>query len=59
MYAYDYAAIKCENANARGDVQCWNHVQVKVELARQRVIAWLVAEGTKIPGFREVLVDFA
>ena len=59
MYAYDSGQIKCENAHARGADHCWNHVQVDIEQAHQKVIPWLIAQFEGVPGFRGRLVDCA
>ncbi|MBT6494571.1 MAG: recombinase family protein, partial [Planctomycetaceae bacterium] len=59
MYAYDSDQIKCENAHARGADHCWNHVQVDMEQAHQKVIPWLIAQFEGVPGFRGLLVDCA
>ena len=41
--------LKCQNALPGAAKPCWSHVQVAVELTRQKLADWLVAESTKIP----------
>jgi hypothetical protein len=49
--------LKCQNAIPGAAKPCWNHVQVPVELTRQKIVDWLTAESVNIPCAREALVD--
>ncbi len=49
--------LKCRNALAGSAKPCWNHVQVPVELTRQKVVGWLTAELANIPCAREALIN--
>ncbi|HWL07293.1 MAG TPA: recombinase family protein [Planctomicrobium sp.] len=51
--------LKCKNAFEKGDQHCWNHVQVKAEVIRQKVLPPLLQELERHPGFREVLLAAA
>lgn len=59
MYAYDTNQLKCENAHARGENQCWNHVQVNMTEAQTRIVDWLMEQFEQVAGFRPLLADFA
>ena len=59
MYAYDSDQIKCENSHKRGEHQCWNHVQVNMEVAQQKFVHWLIGQFDRVDGLRPLLVDFA
>ena len=58
MYAYDSGQMKCQNSHVRGEGQCWNHVQVDTEMARSKMIPWLIDQIDSTPGVRELVVDF-
>ena len=58
MYSYDTDQLKCQNAHGRGKDQCWNHVQVNINVARQKFIAWFIKFIQDQPGARELIVDF-
>ena len=58
MYSYDTDQLKCQNAHGRGKDQCWNHVQVNINVARQKFIAWFIEFIQAEPGVRELIVDF-
>ena len=49
--------LKCQNALPGAIKPCWNHVQVRIDLTRQRIVDWLTAESMTIPWGREALVD--
>ena len=49
--------LKCQNALPGTARPCWNHVQVPVELSRQKVAGWLSAELAHRPWAREALVN--
>jgi DNA invertase Pin-like site-specific DNA recombinase len=51
--------LKCQNALPGAAKPCWNHVQVPVELTRQKLLSWVTAEADKIPGGRDALVSLA
>ncbi len=51
--------LKCQNALPGAARPCWNHVQVPIELARQKVVAWLIALSLKNPRLRETLINCA
>lgn len=59
MYAYDRNQLKCSRSDIECTPRCWNHVQVDGELARKRIVAWLMDELCRQPSFREKLVDVA
>ena len=42
--------LRCRNSLPRYGASCWNHVQVPVELARQRVVSWLPEPTRRHPG---------
>ncbi len=58
MHAYGGGQLKCGALRDGGD-KCWNHLQVKCELARQRIIPWVIAELSARPHFRKRVVDAA
>lgn len=58
MYSYDTDQLKCQNAHGRGKDQCWNHVQVNVDVLRQKFTAWLIQTVQQEPGVRQLIVDF-
>lgn len=43
----------------RGESQRWNHVQVNGQIARERVLNWLIQECESFPGFRPAMIDYA
>ncbi|WP_437194446.1 recombinase family protein [Planctomicrobium sp. SH527] len=51
--------LKCKNAFEKGDQHCWNHVQVKAEVIRQKVLPPLIEQLEQAPGFREILLESA
>lgn len=51
--------LKCKNAFEKGEQNCWNHVQVKAEVIRQKLLPPLLQELEKSPGFRETLLESA
>lgn len=59
MYRYDRDNLKCQNANKGGAARCWNHVQVPCELARRRIVGWLLEQLEKQPGFRDEVINSA
>lgn len=56
MY-YSGRHLRCRNSLPRHGGSCWNHVQVPVELARNRVCCWLVGFLSDKPDLRQVMVD--
>lgn len=60
MYRYDNDQLKCKRSfQSKAEGPCWNHVQVKCQESRDRVLGWLVGHCERIPEFRETLVDAA
>ncbi|REK24084.1 MAG: hypothetical protein DWQ42_13570 [Planctomycetota bacterium] len=57
MHTIDSGQLKCQNAFEKGEDQCWNHVQVDGEIARQRIVSWVFQQANAYPGFRDVLLD--
>ena len=51
--------LKCENSLKRNGKTCWNHVQVNVDLVRDRMIDWLLTWFDANPECREAFVDSA
>jgi DNA invertase Pin-like site-specific DNA recombinase len=51
--------LKCQNALPGVAKPCWNHVQAPIELTRQKLVSWMIAEGDKLPGVRQSLVSLA
>jgi DNA invertase Pin-like site-specific DNA recombinase len=51
--------LKCQNALPGAARPCWNHVQVPIELARQKVVAWLIALTLTNSHLRETLINYA
>ena len=51
--------LKCQNAFERGADNCWNHVEVSPEQARDKVLAWLISKLDQDPQFRPALIDAA
>ena len=51
--------LKCENSLKRHGKTCWNHVQVNVDLVRDRMIDWLLTWFDANPELREIFVDSA
>jgi site-specific DNA recombinase len=51
--------LKCQNALPGVAKPCWNHVQAPIELTRQKLVSWMIAESDKISGVRETLVSLA
>jgi hypothetical protein len=49
--------IKCRAARRQHRERCWNHVQVRCELARQNIFSWLLGELERFPGHSEVFLD--
>jgi len=50
--------LKCQNALPGAARPCWNHVQVPVDLTRQKVVGWLLAEPANTSWARETLVNW-
>ena len=59
MYRYDRDQLKCSGARLRGDDACWNHVQLDCELARRRILAWLLEVLSTFPSFLPTLRESA
>lgn len=55
--AYDTDQVKCSKSGKRARPRCWNHVQVDVDIVRQKVLPWVLQQLTAIPGARRNLVD--
>jgi DNA invertase Pin-like site-specific DNA recombinase len=51
--------LKCQNALPGATRPCWNHVQVPIELTRQKLVSWIIAEADEVAGMREALVSLA
>jgi hypothetical protein len=51
--------IKCCHAHRQNLQRCWNHVQVKCELAREKIFSWLLTELEKYPRHRAAFLDMA
>ncbi len=51
--------LKCENTLSSRGEDCWNHVQVRYDITRQKVLAWLLAVLDGFPDLREKLIDSA
>jgi hypothetical protein len=51
--------LRCAHSLARAASRCWNHVQVSVEVTRQRAVAWLLDECVRRPEVHTMLVDAA
>jgi site-specific DNA recombinase len=51
--------IKCRRAHRQNLLRCWNHVQVRCELARERILSWLLNELDKYPRHRDAFLDMA
>jgi hypothetical protein len=49
--------VKCHAAHRQNLHRCWNHVQVRCELGRQKIFAWLLNELEKCPRHREAFLD--
>jgi DNA invertase Pin-like site-specific DNA recombinase len=47
--------LRCKNSLDRSPWPCWNHVQVPVELTRQRVLGWLIEYAANFPPLRDAL----
>jgi hypothetical protein len=47
--------LRCRNSLPRYGASCWNHVQVPVELARQRMVSWLVAHLERTPDLQSAM----
>ena len=47
--------LRCKNYLDRSPWPCWNHVQVPVELTRQRVLGWLIEYAANFPPLRDAL----
>lgn len=54
MY-YSGSYLRCRNSLPRYGASCWNHVQVPVELARQRMVSWLVAHLERTPDLQSAM----
>ena len=57
MYRYNRDSLKCQNAHRRDGRRCWNHVQVPCELARRRIVGWLMEQFEKQSGFRDEVIN--
>lgn len=55
MY-YSGSYLRCRNSLPRYGASCWNHVQVPVELARRRLVSWLVTHLERTPELRSATV---
>lgn len=53
------AFLKCGNALKRHGKECWNHVQVPVELVRARMVDWLLQSFERFPECRKAFLDAA
>ena len=51
--------IKCSRALRHHLKRCWNHVQVKCEVVREKIFAWLLTELDKSPRHRDAFLDIA
>jgi len=51
--------IKCCRAHRQNLQRCWNHVQVQCELAREKILSWLLTELEKYPRHRDAFLDMA
>jgi DNA invertase Pin-like site-specific DNA recombinase len=49
--------LRCRKSLPRYGGSCWNHVQVPVDLARERVCRWLADFLSGKPNLRQALVD--
>lgn len=51
--------LVCQNAKQRSSAHCcWNHVQVPVQLTRERLVSWFMGDSTVAQQFQPVFVDF-
>ncbi len=55
--AYDTDQVKCAKSGKRARPRCWNHVQVDVDIVRQKVLPWVLQHLEAIPGARGDLVN--
>ncbi len=59
MYRYDKDQLKCSLAHEPGPHRCWNHVQMKCDLTRQKAVGWMAAQLSQFPEARQAVVDLA
>jgi DNA invertase Pin-like site-specific DNA recombinase len=59
MYRYNDGQLKCGKVIAEGGAACWNHVQLSIELACDKVLGWLLGVCRRVPGFEEAMVEAA
>jgi site-specific DNA recombinase len=51
--------LKCAKTLCSQGRTCWNHVHVRYDIARQKVLAWLLTVVSGLPKMREHLIDAA
>ena len=57
MLYYSGTHLRCSNALQRHGPGCWNHVQMPAQLARERVVSWLVEYLDGKPALRNAIVE--
>jgi DNA invertase Pin-like site-specific DNA recombinase len=58
MHRYNGDNLKCQNAHRRQPEQCWNHVQLDGEVAREKIVDWLFKNYLDPnPNLRQALLD--
>lgn len=59
-YSYNDDELKCQNTRRKravGAEKCWNHLQTDCEIAREKILKWVVDELTGMPGFLPQFVE--
>jgi hypothetical protein len=59
FYRVEKDQLRCQNSLKRHGGTCWNHVHVVCELARRKILHWLLERLNGFPTFHEILVNIA
>jgi hypothetical protein len=59
FYRVEKDQLRCQNSLKRHGGTCWNHVHVICELARRKILHWLLERLKEFPELHEALIDAA